>query len=121
MPILLRLATTAIIATLMAMLGMAFVEGRVDGAWSSLTFTEVVPRSVVFWLLAAIPLAGLPAIVGMYAGLLSPLIGGLSFGPMGILIVLFHAPHCFCIGIATGLLVSLVWRIDFEALRAANW
>lgn len=105
MSILLRITATVTIATFMAALGMAMIDQGSPGL--------VVPVSIGMWLLLAILLSGLPVLAGAYIGMISPFIGGILFGP-GILVVLLNPIPCCFVGTITGMMVSVIWRIDFE-------
>lgn len=109
MPTALRIATTAILATLMVIAVVAAVGD--ERIWSSFTWVSVVPYSIGMWLLLAIPLSMMPVFAGVYFGLLSPFFMCMLF-PLGFLVLAQAFPECCFIGMLTGLLVSTVWRYD---------
>jgi len=101
----------AVIASIMAIVGMELIALRKGNHTDLENLKMVVPLSIVVWTVFSLMLRQRPVVVGAGVGFFSPSLGGLLvFPPYGILIVLTNLAICIGVGITTGLLVALVLR-----------
>jgi hypothetical protein len=106
-----RLLIVAVIASVMAVVGMELIELRQGRHADLSTLKILIPISIFVWLVLSLVLRQRPVLVGIYVGFLSPFLGGvLAIPPFGLMIVLTNLGICIGVGIATGLLVSIVLR-----------
>lgn len=106
-----RMLIVAVIASVMAVVGMELIALR-DGNHTNLgTLKIVIPISIFVWLVLSLVLRQRPVLLGIYVGFLSPFLGGiLAIPPYGLIMVLTNLAICIGVGIVTGVLVALALR-----------
>lgn len=106
-----RLSVVSTIATVAAVIGMELIALRDKQHVDFDTLAMVVPRSIFLWVVFSFMLRERSALVGIYLGLLSPLLGGIIMvHPIALLIVFKNLVICLIVGAITGALISLASR-----------
>ena len=107
----LRMLIVAVIASVMAVVGMELIALREGNHTDLGTLKIVIPISIFVWLVLSLLLRQRPVLVGIYVGFLSPFLGGiLAIPPYGLIMVVTNLVICIGVGIVTGVLVALALR-----------
>jgi hypothetical protein len=106
-----RLGLVALIATVMAVIGMELIALMRGQHVQAEELQMVIPRSIILWIVFSFVIRVRPLGVSIYIGLLSPFLGGLMFlHPFALVIIFTNLLICIGVGVTTGVLVYFAAR-----------